>query len=257
MMKVLIVDDEVFVRRGIARGVDWASVGCEVAAEAANGREGLDIARKIHPDLIVSDIRMPVMDGIEMLRTLREEGVEIPVIFLTAHSDFFYAQEALKLYAFDYLLKPFEDGELEEAVRKVQKRLNIIADERDEDEAKVLKSLDSDSMGQYVRETLKYIDRHYGDSDLGVGSVSEFLQISDGHLSHLFKNETGYSLKAFITRYRIRESMYLLRDCRKKIYEVAEEVGYKDMIYFSRTFKKMTGMTPSEYQNKKMREKKN
>ena len=90
-----------------------------VAGEAADGEEGILAARKYHPDVIVTDVCMPKMDGIEMLKRLREEGSDAVVIFLTAYDEFRYAQQAVKLGAADYLLKPFEDGALEEAVSKI------------------------------------------------------------------------------------------------------------------------------------------
>lgn len=116
MYKVIVIDDEMLVRRGIVMETDWQALNCVVVAEAGNGIEGLEAVRKYHPDLLICDIRMPKMDGIEMLKELRAEGNDVSVIFLTAYSEFSYAQSALKLLASDYLLKPFGDGELEQAV---------------------------------------------------------------------------------------------------------------------------------------------
>ena len=116
MLKVVVIEDEELVRRGIVMAVDWASVDCEVVGEASNGEAGLELIARERPDIVVTDIRMPRMDGLEMLRRLREEGCGASVILLTAYSDFTYAQSALKLGAVDYLLKPFHDGELEAAV---------------------------------------------------------------------------------------------------------------------------------------------
>ena len=99
MLKVVVVEDEELVRKGIVLTVDWAGAGCAVVGEAANGEEGLEVIRRYRPDLIVTDIRMPKLDGIEMLRRLREEGNRAHVVFLTAYSDFSYAQSALKLGA--------------------------------------------------------------------------------------------------------------------------------------------------------------
>ena len=113
MYKVIVIDDEMLVRRGIVMETDWQGLNCVVVAEAGNGIEGLEAVRKYHPDLLICDIRMPKMDGIEMLKELRAEGNDVSVIFLTAYSDFSYAQSALKLFASDYLLKPFGDGELD------------------------------------------------------------------------------------------------------------------------------------------------
>ena len=109
MIRVLVVDDEPLVRRGVAQGVNWAALSCEVVGEAANGEEGLDMARRLSPDLIITDIRMPRMDGIGMMNALRREGCKARCIVLTAHSDFEYARSALLFGADDYLLKPFRD----------------------------------------------------------------------------------------------------------------------------------------------------
>ena len=122
MLKVVVVEDEELVRKGIVLAVDWASVGCAVVGEAANGQEGLEVIARYRPDLIVTDIKMPRLDGLEMVRQLRAQGNRAYVILLTAYSDFSYAQAAVKLGAVDYLLKPFRDGELEAVVERIQRR---------------------------------------------------------------------------------------------------------------------------------------
>ena len=122
MLKVVVVEDEELVRKGIVLAVDWASVGCAVVGEAANGQEGLEVIARYRPDLIVTDIKMPRLDGLEMVRQLRAQGTRAYVILLTAYSDFSYAQAAVKLGAVDYLLKPFRDGELEAVVERIQRR---------------------------------------------------------------------------------------------------------------------------------------
>lgn len=240
MKKVVVVEDEALVRRGIVLAVDWASVDCVVVGEAENGQAGLTLIREKQPDLIVTDIKMPVMDGLEMLRTLRDEGSTARVIFLTAYSDFAYAQSALKLGAADYLLKPFRDGELEAAVARLTARPAAPAPAA---------AVPADGKrNKYVTEAIRYLEEHYGDAEIGIGPVAEHLGLSEGHLSHLFKEETGQTLGAFLTQTRIRAAMALLRDCRSKVYEVAEQVGYRDIAYFSSTFKRVVGMSPSDYQ---------
>ena len=254
MIKVLVVDDETLVRQGIVMETDWASLNCTVIAEAANGLDGLEAVKKFTPDLIICDIKMPKMDGLEMLTKLREAGIGTPVIFLTAYSDLEYARQAIKLAATDYLLKPFEDGDLEKAITRIisritRERKNL----RQMHESDVLSDEIIEKKGdksKYVAEALSYIAEHYGDEDLGIKAVAESLGISEGHLSHVFKAETDYTVNAFITRYRIKAAMKLLGDVRYKVYEVAEKVGYKDITYFSSVFKKITGLNPSDFQNK-------
>ena len=111
MLKVLVVEDEELIRKGIILTVDWASLDCVVVGEAANGEEALEAVERFHPSLIITDLKMPRMDGIELLHRLREQGNRAYVIILTAYDSFTYAQSALRLGAVDFLLKPFHDGD--------------------------------------------------------------------------------------------------------------------------------------------------
>ena len=233
MLKVLVVEDEEMIRRGIVLAVDWAALDCVVVGEASNGLEALEAVERLAPSLIITDLKMPQMDGIEMLRQLREQGNNAYVIILTAYDSFTYAQSALRLGAVDFLLKPFHDGSAAGA-------------ERPEG---VLPGLKKGDKSKYVLEAMDYIGEHYSDPNISIGAIAQHLGLSEGHLSHTFKKETDYTLLNYLTRYRIHKAMELLRDCRVKVYEVAERVGYRDITYFSATFKKLAGMSPSEYQD--------
>lgn len=240
MWKVLIVEDEGPVRRSIIKDVDWAALNCLVAAQAADGLEGLEQARRFQPQLIVTDIHMPRLDGLEMLRTLRLEGCEALFIFLTARDDFPHVQSALRLGAADYLLKPFRPGQLSEAVARLRSPANYQSPQEE--------SLPREQ-SKYVSEALSYIRQHYAEPGVSVGSIAKSLGLSEGYLSHTFKKETGCTVLSHLTRFRIHKAAELLRDCRVKVYEVAQQVGYRDVAYFSATFKKLIGMSPSEYQS--------
>ena len=244
MLKVLVVDDEEMIRKGIVLAVDWAALDCVVVGEAANGAEALEAVDRLNPSLIITDLKMPQMDGLEMLRRLRERGNNVYVIILTAYDSFTYAQSALRLGAVDFLLKPFHDGDLEQAVAALRKR---IGGEEKADSA--LPGLKRGDKSKYVLEAMDYIGAHYQDPNISISAIAQDLGISEGHLSHTFKKETDYTLLNYLTRYRIHKAMELLRDCRVKVYEVAAQVGYRDITYFSATFKKVTGVTPSEYQD--------
>lgn len=252
MLKVLVVDDEELVRKGIVMQTVWETLGCEVIGEASNGEEGLDAVQKYHPDLIICDIRMPKMDGIQMLTILREQHNNTYVIFLTAYSDFQYAKSAIKLSASDYLLKPFEDDEFEEAIIRIKNKLEQQNDRisRNGEAYTINLTMKPGDKSKYVSEALAYIAKNYADQDISVGKIAESLGLSEGHLSHIFKKETDYTINSYITRYRIRSAMKLLKNCRYKVYEIAEMVGYRDITYFSATFKKFVGMNPSEWQER-------
>lgn len=250
MLKVLVVEDEEMIRKGIVLAVDWAALDCVVVGEASNGAQALEAVERYDPSLIITDLKMPVMDGLEMLRQLRERGNNAFVIILTAYDSFSYAQTALRLGAVDFLLKPFHDGELEQAVTRLKQRMDRAGQGGEKSPAPLpLPELKKGDKSKYVLEAMAYIGEHYHEPNIGVAAIAQHLGISEGHLSHTFKKETDYTLLNYLTRYRIHRAMELLRDCRLKVYEVAEQVGYRDIAYFSATFKKLVGMSPSEYQD--------
>ena len=244
MLKVLVVEDEELIRRGIVLAVDWAALDCVVVGEAANGEEALEAVERLGPTLIITDLKMPRMDGIELLRRLRESGNNVYVIILTAYDSFEFAQSAMRLGAVDFLLKPFHDGDLERAVQRLQKRMSSAAAQ-----AEPIPGLKKGDKSRYVLEAMDYIGGHYNDPGISVASIAQHLGISEGHLSHTFKKETDYTLLNYLTRFRIQKAMALLREGRVKVYEAAEQVGYRDVTHFSATFKKVVGVSPSEYQD--------
>lgn len=246
MLKVLVIDDESMVRRGIVLGVDWASMDCVVVGEATNGEEGIEAVERYNPNLIITDIRMPRMDGIEMMFELRRRGCRAHVILLTAHDDFSYARSALQFGAADYLLKPFRDQELIAAIDRVREREQM----QTALTPQAMPTLAKGDKSKYVLEAMNYIAEHYSDNDISITPIARSLGVSESHLSHVFKKETSYTIVNYLTQYRIHTAMKLLQDCRYKVYEVAEMVGYRDVAYFGSTFKKLTGMSPSEYQDR-------
>ena len=255
MNTLLVVEDEKLIRQGIVAMIRRSSVPVEEILECRNGEEALEILGKQRVDVMFTDIRMPKMDGIEMLKELRAEGNDVSVIFLTAYSDFSYAQSALKLFASDYLLKPFGDGELEQAVNNAldkRKKTQEREEKAGDDQLPEL-VLNKGDKSKYVMAAVDYITEHYENPELCVSEIAEHVGISEGHLSHTFKKETDYTVAAYITRVRMRTAMKLLNDCRNKVYEVAEQVGYRDIAHFSSSFKRIVGVTPSEYQDRSLK----
>lgn len=123
----------------------------------------------------------------------------------------------------------------------------LYAARQPEDEA--IPGLKKGDKSKYVLQAMDYIGAHYGEQTISVSTIAQHLGLSESHLSHLFRKETDYTIMNYLTRYRIHKAMELLRDCRLKVYEIAERVGYRDITYFSSTFKKVVGMSPSEFQD--------
>ena len=255
MTKVLIVDDEKYVRMGIKNDTDWGLIGCEVVAEASNGEEALAMGEEFRPDLVVSDIRMPRMDGIQLAEKLVERYPSIKVIFLTAYNEFEYARQAIRIGVSDYLLKPFQDGELEASIQRLlHLHPNAPASSKELEENLIPLKKKEEITNRYVQTAIGYIEDHFAEMDFSVSGLAESMGVSDGHISRLFKTETDISINNYLTKYRIRMAMDYLKDVQVKVYEVAEKVGYQDIAYFSNTFKKLVGRTPSDYQTKGLME---
>ena len=252
MDRVVVVEDETMARKGIILTIDWSALDCVIVGEAANGEEGAELVKRLSPDLVVTDVKMPRMDGVEMITKLRAEGCQARFIILTAYSDFKYAQSAVKLGVSDYLLKPLKDGDLEQAVTRIIAQL----EERDqirqkeEEETPVFRfNAGRKAKNKYVEQAIKYICEHYKE-DINISTVAEQLQISEGYLSRVFKKETDYTFTTYLSHYRMKVAMELLKEGKLKVYEVADSVGYSDTAYFSAQFKKVVGIAPSEYQER-------
>ena len=135
MLDLVIVEDEEIIRRGLVCTIDWLKLGARVVGEAANGREALRVIQETGPDVVLTDIKMPVMDGITLTETLKAEKNPAKVIYLTSYADFSYAQTALHLDVCDYLLKPVNEADLARALAKIDKSKEAAAEEASEKKA--------------------------------------------------------------------------------------------------------------------------
>lgn len=269
MVKVMIIDDEEIIREGLKKTIDWESLDCVIAGEAEDGDSGLKAALSIKPDLIFTDIRMPGLDGLQMIARLRELKLFCKVIILTGFRDFEYAQEAVKQGAYRFLLKPVKTEDLKLAIsdavkeiRSARSKNQIINNlekrvkeyyglEQSEPENPAGKDKNEDTAGNtkyLVGKALSYIKVNYF-KDLNLKIVSDEVYVSTWYLSKLLKKETGDNFINILNHIRVENAKKLLQDPKYKIYEIANAVGFTDVPYFTKTFKKVTGHTPMEYKN--------
>lgn len=242
MLKVLLVEDENIIRRGLQYQIDWTEVNCVVAGEAATGREGLAQIAALRPDIVITDIRMPDMDGLEMLR----EGQTLcpfQAIIISGYSEFDYAKQAIRLGVAEYLLKPVDVNELKSCLLRIaaghqtQQPSETGYSEEETAEPVTLKNKYADAMLQYIRQ-------HYAEH-ISLTDLSQQMNISCTHLNAKFKAETGYTFHGFLNYYRIRRAVELQRNGAYKLYEIAELVGFSDYKYFNKVYKKYTGYSPN------------
>ena len=182
-------------------------------------------------------------------------------IFLSAHAEFEYAQEAVKLGSFDYILQPAPYAEIEAAVERAagkvreaenQRRYNAYAKYRGEDDSA---EKEPDKTEQTpIQRAMTYIRRNI-DKDLSRAEIADAIYLNPEYLSRLFKKETGASLNDYIVTEKMRAAQSLLSDTNIPVSLIATKVGYSNFSYFSQVFKKYTGMSPVEYRAAKRRSK--
>ncbi|WP_248927207.1 response regulator transcription factor [Paenibacillus hamazuiensis] len=256
VLKILIVDDEYFVRVGLQTTIDWHEHHLEVVGEAEDGETGLEMAVRLKPDIILTDMNMPFLDGLGFMEQMRNRGVTAKVIVLSGYDDFQYARGSIAYGVSDYLMKPIENDKLlasvnkvADAIRKERMTESIYKAKLIQDLLVVLKQLRSRKTAgtdKVVKDAIDYIRRNY-DKNLSVGEIAEKLYTSPSNLMHAFKKNTSMTVNDYITEYRIEKAKALLSTNRYKIYEVCIRVGMKDPRHFSQLFKRYTNVTPKEY----------
>ncbi|KAB0578007.1 response regulator [Fusobacterium naviforme] len=247
-MKIVVVEDEYYVRKGLRNEIDWAAWGCEIVGEAENGMRGVEVIEKLRPQLVIADIEMPMMSGIDMVRQLKIRQVEAEYIFLTSHQNFTYVYQAIKLDVIDYLLKPFHREDLETSIQKARLKLHFL--NREEEKQLLLSERELGVKNSLVREAVSYVREHYAEEISSV-RMAEHLNISAAYFCRIFKKETGYTFSQYLVNYRIHIAAGMLANFDLRISEVAAQVGIVDSNYFSQLFKRIMGVTPTEYQNEK------
>ena len=260
MIRLLIADDEKLEREALAELVQRRFEREVVLEVAENGRKAADTAVLWGADLILMDIEMPGMSGLDAARAVLAQRPSCRVIFVTAYSLFQYAHEAVHLGACDYLLKPVDPDELEASVRRAmrqietERKLEELATaqpqpeqtETEEEAEDAPEESENSQTALVMAHVRRYLEDNYM-FDLSLDSVGEILHISPAYLSAQFKKYQKMNFLDCLTELRINAAKELLADPFRSSAEVASMVGYEDASYFARAFKKRTGMTPTQY----------
>ena len=249
MYKVLIIDDEVFIREGMKQIIPWKELGCEFIGEAQNGEEGVEKIVKLMPDIIISDIRMPKKSGLEMIDEIKSINKNMQIIILTGFREFEYAQQAIRLGVLRFLLKPSKIEEIKEAITSAVGNLDKLPKRKVKNLLNEHTYEEIDKPQYLVKQAIEYINQYYNQK-LDLQTVADQLYVSTWHLCKVIKKQTGTNFVDLLNNARIENAKRMLLESNMKIYEIAEAVGYADTAYFSKIFKKITQVTPNEYRNK-------
>lgn len=248
MIKVVLVEDEELIRQGMKLTMEWEKFDCQVIGEAADGEAGAEVIKKLKPDIVFTDIRMPKLSGLAMMEQLKGD-THAKFIILSGYDDFSYAKRAINLGAYGYLLKPIDDEEFENVLRnvveKIKSDMNTLSVE-----GTILSqnSLQEGFQDKYVSKACKIMKMRLHE-ELTLKMVADELNISESYLGKLFKSKTSYTFLDMLTLYRIRAAIDYLEETDMKVYEISYKVGYSDSKYFSKTFQKLVGVKPKEYRN--------
>ncbi|MDO4621643.1 MAG: response regulator [Eubacteriales bacterium] len=242
---VLLVDDEYFLRQSLKRHFENFGTTYHIAGEASNGEEALQILRKENIHILITDIRMPVMDGLELVQHVHELFPDVLTVILTGYADFEYAQQAIRYDVRDYLLKPVKPDDLENMLLRLQTELHRTYELPDDSE------LSAHGAKDYVDQAIAYIQQHYSE-EIDMSRIAESMGFSSAYLTKLFNRYAGQSPLKYLTELRIRKAQELLKNTDYPISTVGEMVGYPDQFYFSKTFRKSTGQNPSAYRKQQM-----
>ncbi|MGO4269901.1 response regulator [Paenibacillus sp. TAF58] len=251
--RAVIIDDETWIREGLSEHINWEFLGIELVHVFQDGLEAVTYIEDHPVDILLSDIRMPNMTGLELVARLRELENEnrvmsnIKVIFLSGYGDFKYAQEALRLGAVDYLLKPSDVEEIEEALKKAKQLCEKEAIHTDKQPVgqKVLEEPTS----YLIKKALQMMNARFTE-DLHLNQIAEELFVTSNYLSRLFRQEMDKSFSDYLSYMRIEKACELLRSSTLKIYQIGEAVGYPNPRYFSEWFQKQMGMSPGDYRSR-------
>lgn len=247
--RLLIADDEPIERMVISRRIQ-NYFGDEIELwQAANGREAIEIFRKQNCQIVLLDISMPGIDGLEAAETIRKEDKNCSIIFLTAYDEFDFAKRAIRVHALEYLLKPSTKEELimvlEEAIQlirqKPRRRENLLQENQGGEER--LDLVKTQVMMETVQE---YIQQHYME-DISLQDAAELLHYSDAYFCRFFKQNFHKNFILYLSELRVEKAKELLADVTVNVKDVGQRVGFRDSSYFAKVFKRLTGVTPSEY----------
>lgn len=247
MYRVMIVEDEKIVRRGLVSMIRWKSLDMEVIIDAKDGEEAYEYYLQYKPDIILTDLRMPIMGGIDLIKKIRAQNKRTKFIIITCLDEFSLAQEALELGVSSYILKHSSGiEEIEDKLRNVYKELESEKITDNQHEARI---------NQYSHPKLisamDYIFENYH-QDITLQSIADYIGITPNYLGRLFVEENKETFTETLNKIRIKKAKELLLDLKLPVYIIAERVGFSNSTYFIRVFKNMVDCTPNEYRARRM-----
>ncbi|MFT4104886.1 MAG: response regulator [Lacrimispora sp.] len=239
--KVIVCDDEKIIRQGIRKIIETAYDDVEVVSECKNGEEGYKEAVIHTPELIITDVRMPVVNGLDLARLCSGMERRPKIILISAYSEFEYARTAMRYGVSEYIIKPVNRFELVESINRI---LGI-----SETSKAGAEPADSVRDNSVIGRAKEYIDRNFY-KNISLEDVSQKVGVNPNYLSSLFKKQLEMKYIEYLTELRMEKARNLLLNTDLKVNEISEMVGYLSTKHFTRIYKEKFGVTPSEGREK-------
>ena len=241
--KYLVAEDERLIRKNLIKKIDSLNLPLINCGEVANGTEAIELIIQTCPHIVITDIRMPECDGLELAKYLSENHPGIKTMILSGYDDFSYAQAAIRYSVNDYLLKPVVLDDLYQSLQKLIISMN--------EEFENIESYDVRNQALNQTEIaelmIKYLKENFA-QDISIQGLADKFGFTPEYLGKIFKKVTGETPQKYLTKLRMNEATRLLLSSPEtEIQIIGELVGYKNAFYFSRAFKNYTGLQPSEF----------
>lgn len=253
MYRVVIADDEETIRNGLKNLIESYDLNLTVVATAEDGQEALAAIQTYRPEIILMDINMPFMNGLEVIEKARQIDEDAKIIIISGYNQFSYAQKALNLGVFTYLLKPIDYRNFRTLIEKAMKDYAHRIWEKSR-----LKELEPEDTNQpdIGASALQYIKENFSDSELSLQSIAKKYFVSESYVTRTIKQKTGISFTDYLNELRTNMAIQFLLDPKKhySMKEISQRVGYNSQHYFSRAFKNYVGISPNQYRNKRLSE---
>jgi two-component system response regulator YesN len=253
----MVVDDEPSALDELTSYINRCDPEFHVVAKAQGAEDALFSLKITSPDLVIADIRMPVTDGLTLLQWIRNNGWEGFAAIITGHDDFAYAQQAMRLGVFEYILKPVFPDDIATLLQKTKQLLDNEQIKkvklRNEIEAELfsqnITEADDGHLPAYLGQAKTFVRAHFAES-LTLAKVAKHVAVNPAYLSYSFTKHYGQNFLEYVTQYRISKAKELLLQTALQVQEIARQVGYTDIAYFTRVFRRETGLTPINFRCK-------
>lgn len=251
MYRVVVIEDEEAIRKGIIMSIDFSALNCILIGEASNGVEGIKLIQEKKPDIVITDVTMPLMSGIEMIEQTLEYNYTS--IIISGYDEFSYAKKAIKLGVCDYLMKPIDKEELNNVIQSIvssfdlsSKISGLLKEKNQIEHIQLLETLNKED--HLVDKIMEYINLHYSEK-IFLSDIADVLNYSESLLSKRFRRVTQMTFNEYLNRFCIQKSIEYMKKGTYGLTGISDICGFSDYKYFSTVFKKYTGYTPSQFTN--------